>query len=85
VHCARLSKLLQTKETVRTLTAAVATKRILKDSSYYATISSRTIMRWADTENVVSAKPGRKISEDFENEVSGNLMLCIFEKNEIEV
>lgn len=67
------------------IVAAEATKQILQDSSYYSNISTRTIIRWVDTEHVVSAKPGRKIIEDFENEVWGNLMLCIFEKNEIEV
>jgi hypothetical protein len=67
------------------IVAAEATKQILQDSTYYSNISTRTIIRWVDTEHVVSAKPGRKIIEDFENEVWGNLMLCIFEKNEIEV
>jgi hypothetical protein len=58
---------------------------ILEGKSYCANLSARTIMRWVTTENVVSARPGRKISEDFENEVWGNLMLCIFEKNDVQV
>ena len=67
------------------LSAAIATKEILQNNSYYANITTRTIMRWAASENSVSLKPGRKVNEEFENEVWGNLMLCIFEKNEIEV
>jgi hypothetical protein len=67
------------------IVAALNTKQILEGKSYYANLSARTIMRWVTTENVVSAKPGRKISEDFENEVWGNLMLCIFEKNDLQV
>ena len=67
------------------LAAAIATKEILQNNSYYANITTRTIMRWAASENSVSLKPGRKVNEEFENEVWGNLMLCIFEKNEIEV
>ena len=67
------------------LAAASATKEILKNNSYYANITCRTIIRWAASENSISLKPGRKINEEFENEVWSNLMLCIFEKNEIEV
>jgi hypothetical protein len=67
------------------LVAAATTKQILEGKSYYANLSTRTIMRWVSTENTVSARPGRKISEDFENEVWGNLMLCIFEKNDVQV
>ena len=65
--------------------AASATKEILKNNSYYANITTRTIVRWAASENAISARPGRKINEEFENDVWSNLMLCIFEKNEIEV
>ena len=65
--------------------AAIATREILQNNSYYANITTRTIIRWAASEKSASVRPGRKINDEFENEVWGNLMLCIFEKNEIEV
>ena len=65
--------------------AAIATREILQNNSYYANITTRTIIRWAASEKSASVRPGRKINDEFGNEVRGNLMLCIFEKNEIEV
>ena len=52
---------------------------------YYSQISSRTILRWNDVRDRNKEKPGRKISEEFEAEVWGNLMLCVFEKKNDEV
>ena len=61
--------------------AADITEELLKKNKYYSTISARTILRWSSVKSV-NKRPGGKINIDFEVDVSGNLMLCMFEKNE---
>lgn len=61
--------------------AADITEELLKKNKYYSTISARTILRWSSVKSV-NKKPGRKVNIDFEADVWGNLMLCMFEKNE---
>ena len=62
--------------------AADLTEEIFKTKNYYSTISSRTIHRWYLLCNKEIKKSGKKINSEFEKEVWGNLMLCVFEKNE---
>ena len=61
--------------------AADLTEEIFKTKNYYSTISSRTIHRWYLLCNKKIEESGKKNSE-FEKEVWGNLVLCVFEKNE---
>ena len=61
--------------------AADITEELLKKNKYYFTISARTILRWSSVKSA-NKKPGRKVNIDFEADVWGNLMLCMFEKNE---
>ena len=64
--------------------AAIITEKMLEKNSYYSNLSCRTILRWAEFEKE-KKKPGKKVDEVFENEVWGNLMFCVFEKNLTEV
>ena len=64
--------------------AADITEELLDNNKYYSTISARTIIRWSSVKNV-NKKPGRKVNNEFEADVWGNLMLCMFEKNENDV
>jgi hypothetical protein len=62
--------------------AAEITEMVLKHKNYYSTISARTIERWFLLSEKEKKKSGRKINAKFEAEVWGNLMMCVFEKNE---
>ena len=63
--------------------SATLTVNVLSENSYYSQLTGRTVLRWYETRNNECDKPGRKIDENFEAEVWGKLMLCIFEiKNE---
>ena len=64
--------------------AADITEELLDNKKNYSTISARTIIRWSSVKNV-NKKPGRKVNNEFEADVWGNLMLCMFEKNENDV
>ena len=59
--------------------AADLTEEILETKNYYSTISSRTIHRWYLSCGR-KKKSGKKINAEFEAEVWGNLMMCVFEK-----
>ena len=65
--------------------ASKITAKILSEINYYSTIKARTILRWYSMEEKIDKKSGPKIIENFESEIWGNLMLCIFEKNQEEV
>ena len=54
----------------------------MKSKNYYSTITARTIDRWFSLSKNEKNKSGRKINTNFEAEVWGNLMMCVFEKNE---
>ena len=69
---------------IRTQSARI-TCEIMHSIPYYSQISSRTILRWNDVRDRNKEKPGRKISEKFESEVWGNLMLRVFQKKNDEV
>ena len=69
---------------VRSETARITSENI-NTIPYYSQISSRTITRWNEVRDKNKEKPGRKISEKFEREIWGNLMLCVFEKKNEEV
>lgn len=60
-------------------TSALATAALLSEIPYYSQISERTIRRRVKEQD--KKKPGRKISEVFESEVWGNLLMCVFEQN----
>ena len=62
--------------------AAEITEMVLKHKNYYSTISARTIERWFLSSKKEKKKSGTKINKKFEAEVWGNLMMCVFEKNE---
>jgi hypothetical protein len=61
--------------------SASLTADILSENSYYSQLTGRTLLRWYKVKDKQSEKPGRKINENFEAEVWGKLMLCIFEKS----
>ena len=65
--------------------ASKITAKILSEINYYSTIKARTILRWYSMKEKIDKKSGPKIIEKFESEIWGNLMLCIFEKNQEEV
>ena len=65
--------------------AARITSEIMLNIPYYSQISSRTVLHWNDVRDRNKEKPGRKISEEFEAEGWGNLMLCVFERKNDEV
>ena len=65
--------------------AAAATVKILQNHTYYSHISTRTILRWYDLKDISNNRTGRKVNENFESEVWGNLMLCIFKKKNDQV
>lgn len=65
--------------------AAKITAKILSEINYYSTIKARTILRWYSVKDKIDKKSGRKVIENFESEIWGNLMLCIFEKEQDEV
>ena len=60
--------------------AAITTASLLKENVYYSKLSPRTITRWYEVYNKNKRARGRKINEDFEEEVWGKLMLSVFEK-----
>ncbi len=60
--------------------AAITTVSLLKENVYYSKLSPRTITRWYELNDKNKKPRGRKINEDFEEEVWGKLMLTIFEK-----
>ena len=67
-----------------TIIAADITEELLSNNNYYSAITSRTIIRWCSVLNKSNKKPGRRINVDFEADVWGNIMLCMFEKNKDE-
>ena len=60
--------------------AARITALILRKNTYYSKLSARTVHRWSDNSGKKKKSTGPKINEDFEEEVWGKLMLCVFEK-----
>ena len=62
--------------------SATLTVNVLSENSYYSQLTERTVLRWSETRNNECDKPGKKIDENFEAEVWGKLMLCIFEKKD---
>lgn len=65
--------------------SALATAGLLSEIPYYSQISERTIRRWDTLRNQNRKRPGRKVSELFESEVWGNLVMCAFEQNDDDV
>ena len=65
--------------------ASKITAKMLSEINYYSTIKARTILRWYSVKDKIDRKSGPKIIENFESEIWGNLMLCIFEKEQEEV
>ena len=65
--------------------SAIATAGLLSEIPYYSQISERTIRRWDTLRNQNRKRPGRKVSELFESEVWGNLVMCAFEQNDDDV
>ena len=65
--------------------ASKITAKMLSEINYYSTIKARTILRWYSVKDKIDKKSGPKIIENFESEIWGNLMLCIFEKEQEEV
>ena len=61
--------------------SASLTADILSENPHYSQLKGRTLLRWYEVKDKPSEKPGRKINEEFEAEVWGKLMLCIFEKS----
>lgn len=60
--------------------AAETTSSILKGNAYYSNLTPRTITRWISVLNNTKSPTGPKINDEFEEEVWGKLMLCVFEK-----
>ena len=60
--------------------AAETTSTILRTNTYYSNLTTRTIIRWISVRNKKKSATGPKINDEFEEEVWGILMLCIFEK-----
>ena len=60
--------------------AAKAASELLSKKPYYSQISTRTIMRWNELKDKVNERTGKKINVEFESDVWGKLMLCVFEK-----
>ena len=60
--------------------AAKTTALILKKNTYYSNLSARTVYRWNENNGKKKELTGPKINEDFEEEIWGKLMLCVFEK-----
>ena len=58
---------------------------MLSEINCYSTIKARTILRWYSVKDKIDKKSGPKIIANFESEIWGNLMLCIFEKEQEEV
>lgn len=65
--------------------ASKITAKMLSEINYYSTIKARTILRWYSVKDKIDKKSGPKIIANFESEIWGNLMLCIFEKEQEEV
>lgn len=61
--------------------SAACTVEMLIENTYYSQLTVRTVLRWSETREKINAKPGRKIDNNFESEVWGKLMLCVFERN----
>lgn len=57
-------------------------RQILGKTNYYSHVRSQDIRRWSDKRERKLEKRGRKIDENFESQVWGNLILCIFERND---
>jgi hypothetical protein len=62
------------------IVAATTTVLLLKENMYYSKLSHRSITRWYEGQNKNKKARGPKVNEDFEEEVWGKLMHCIFEK-----
>jgi hypothetical protein len=60
--------------------AAVTTVLLLKEIMYYSRLSHRTVIRWYEGRHKNKKARGPKINEDFEEELWGKLMHCVFEK-----
>jgi hypothetical protein len=60
--------------------AAKTTIHLLKENSYYSKLRHRTISRWYAGRHKNKKARGPKIDENFEEEVWGKLMHCVFEK-----
>lgn len=60
--------------------AAETTVLLLKEIMYYSKLSQRTITRWYDGRDKSKKVTGPKVNEDFEEEIWGKLMHCVFEK-----
>jgi hypothetical protein len=63
-------------------TAVQITRQILGDTNYYCHVKTQDIRRWSERRERKLEKRGRKIDENFEAQVWGNLILCIFERND---
>ena len=63
-----------------TYSAAEVASKLFGTRSYYSQISARTILRWHELKDKVNDRTGKKINEEFESDVWGKLMLCVFEK-----
>lgn len=61
--------------------AVSITRQILGETNYYSHVKTQDIRRWSDKRARKLEKRGRKIDENFEAQVWGNLILCIFERN----
>lgn len=55
------------------------TKNILSKIPYYRPIKIREIRRWCCRRLRKVQKSGKKINEEFEAQIWGNLLLCVFE------
>lgn len=60
--------------------AAITTASLLKENVYYSNLSPRTITRWYEVNDKNKKTRGPKLTEVFEKEVWGKLMLTVFEK-----
>ena len=55
------------------------TKNILSEIPYYRPIKKKDIRRWCCRRLRKIQKSGKKINEEFEAQIWGNLLLCVFE------
>lgn len=81
-----------TKKMVETKTNSnsdrIATKitdKILAKLPSYRHIKKNELNRWCSKRMKKVVKAGRKVNEEFESQVWGNLLLCIFEDKKEEV
>ena len=63
-----------------TRTAAEAASKLLGTRTYYSQISARTILRWHEHRDKINDRTGKKVNVEFESDIWGKLMLCVFEK-----